>query len=84
MKTSPYELRGRELKIEKVSKLHKRKFFKKRRQQQKLEKNSEVLDVSEFLRKMAPKESRNKKANQYTETNLQQGSEEIYRNNMHF
>ena len=40
----------------------KRKFFDwKRRQQQKLDKNAEVLDVSEFLWRKDPKETRNKK-----------------------
>ena len=60
-KINPYELRDQELKIEE-DKRAKRKFFNwKRRQQQKLEKNTEVLDVSEFLWKKVPKESRNKK-----------------------
>ena len=56
-----YELRDQELKRKRVSDL-KRKFFnRKRRQQQKIKKNTEVLDVSEFLRKKFPKETRNKK-----------------------
>ena len=60
-KINPYELRDQELKIEE-GKRAERKFFNwKRRQQQKLEKNTEVLDVSEFLRKKVPKETRNKK-----------------------
>ena len=49
-KISPYELRDKELKIEEGTRA-KRKFFNwKRRQQQKLENNTEVLDASEFLR----------------------------------
>ena len=53
-KINPYVLRNQELKIEE-GKQAKRKFFNwKRRQQQKLEKNTEVLDVSEFLRKKVP------------------------------
>ena len=49
------------LKIEE-GKRAKRKFFNwKRRQQQTLEKNTEVLDVSEFLLRKVPKEARNKK-----------------------
>ena len=41
------------------SKRAQRKIFNwKRRQQKKLEKNTEVLDVSEFLRKMFLKKSR--------------------------
>ena len=47
------------------------KFFNwKRRQQQTLEKNTEVLGVSKFLWKKVTKKTRNKKeANQYTGTN---------------
>ena len=69
-KINPYELRDQELKIEE-GKQAKRKFFNsKRRQQQKLEKSTEVLDVSEFVRKKVLKKPRNKKAaNQYTGTN---------------
>ena len=60
-KTNAYELRDQELEIE-AGKRAKRKFFNwKRRQQQKLDKNTEVLDVSEFLRRKVPKETRNKK-----------------------
>ena len=60
-KINPYELRDQELKIEE-DKQAKRKFFNwERRQQQKLEKNTEVLDVSEFLRKKGLKEPRKKK-----------------------
>ena len=60
-KTNPYKLRDQELKIEE-DKRAKRKFFNwKRRQQQKLDKNTEVLDVSEFLQRKVPKETRNKK-----------------------
>ena len=50
-KINPYELRDQELKIEE-DKRAKRTFFNwKRRQQQKIKKNTEVLDVSEFLRR---------------------------------
>ena len=50
-KINPYVLRNQKLKVEE-GKRAKRKFFNwKRRQQQTLEKNTEVLDVSEFLRK---------------------------------
>ena len=60
-KINPYELRDQELMI-KEGKQAERKFFNwKRRQQQKLDKNTEVLDVSEFLRRKVPKETRNKK-----------------------
>ena len=60
-KINPYELRDQELKIEE-DKRAKRKFFNwKRKQQQKLERNTEVLDVSEFLRKKDLKEPMKKK-----------------------
>ena len=68
-KINPYELRDQKLKIEE-DKRAKRKFLNwKRRQQQKLDKNTEVLDLSEFLRRKVPEETRNKnEANQYTGT----------------
>ena len=48
-KINSYKLRDQELKLEE-SKRAKRKFFNwKRKQQQKLGKNTEVLDKSEFL-----------------------------------
>ena len=57
-KINAYELRDQELKIEE-DKRAKRKFLNwKRRQQQQLDKNTEVLDVSEFLRRKVPKETR--------------------------
>ena len=60
-KINPYELSDQELKKEE-GKRAKRTFFNwKIRQHQQLEKNTEVLDVCEFLRKKVPKESRNKK-----------------------
>ena len=60
-KINPYELRNQELKIEE-DKRAKRKFLNwKRRQQQQLDKNTEVLDVSEFLRRKVPKETRKKR-----------------------
>ena len=60
-KISPYELRDQELKIEEGKRAKRKIFNWKRRQQRKLEKNTEVPNVSEFLRKKAPKESRNKR-----------------------
>ena len=60
-KITSYELRDQELKIEEGKQAKRNIFNWKRRQQQKLEKNTEVLDVSGFLRKKVPKESRNKK-----------------------
>ena len=60
-KINPYVLRDQELKMEE-DKRAKRKFFNwKRRQQQQLDKNAEVLDVSEFLRRKVPKETRKKR-----------------------
>ena len=59
-KINPYELRDQELKTEEDKQAQRRLFYWKRRQQQKLEKNTEVLDVSEFLRKKV-QETRNKK-----------------------
>ena len=60
-KINPYELRVQELKIEE-DKRAKRKFLNwKRRQQQQLDKNTEVLDVSEFLRRKVPKGTRKKR-----------------------
>ena len=60
-KINPYELRDQELKI-KEDKRAKRNFLNwKRRQQQKLDKNTEVLDVSEFVRRKVPKETRKKR-----------------------
>ena len=56
-----YELRNQELKIEEGKRAERTLFNWKRRQQQKLEKNTEVLDIGEFLRKKVPKEARNKK-----------------------
>ena len=45
-KINPYKLRNKEMKILEEDKQAKRKFFNwKRRQQQKLEKNTEMLDV---------------------------------------
>ena len=62
-KINPYELRDQELKMEEDKQAKsKRKFFKwKRRQQQKLDKNNEVLDVSKFLRRKVSKETRKKR-----------------------
>ena len=60
-KINPYELRNQELKIEE-DKRAKRKFLNwKRRQQQQLDKNTEVLDVSEFLRRKVSKETKKKR-----------------------
>ena len=69
-KISPYGLYDQELKTEEGNRAKRKYLNRKTRQQRKLEKNAEVLDASEFLRKKVPKESRNKKeATQYTETN---------------
>ena len=60
-KISPYMLRDQELKIE-VSKRAQRKIFNwKRRQQQKLGRNTKVLKVREFLRNKLPKSLRIKR-----------------------
>ena len=60
-KINPHELRDQELKIEE-DKRAKRKFPNwKRRQQQKLDKNTEVLDVSEFLLRKVPKGTKKKR-----------------------
>ena len=59
-KINPYVLRNRELKIEEGKRAKRKVINWKRRQQQKLEQNTEVLDVSEFLRKKFIKETRNK------------------------
>ena len=55
---NPYELHDQELKIEEGKRAKRKVFNWKRRQQQKLDKNSEVLDVSEFVRRKVPKETR--------------------------
>ena len=60
-KINPYVLRNQELKIEEGKPAKRNIFSWKRRQQQKLEKNTEVLDVNESLRKKVLKELRNKK-----------------------
>ena len=59
--TDPYNTRNQELKMEESKRAQRKVFNWKRRQQQKLEKNTEVLDVSEFLRKMFLKKPRFKK-----------------------
>ena len=60
-KINPYVVRDQELKIEE-SKRAQRIFFNwKRRQQQKLERNTKVLNVSKLLQKKFPKKSKNKK-----------------------
>ena len=60
-KTTPYVLCDLELILEEGMQ-GKRKFVNwKNKQQQKLEKNTEALDVSEFLRKKVLKEPRKKK-----------------------
>ena len=83
-KINPYELCDQELKIE-DDKRAKRKFFnRKMRQQQKPKKNTEVLDVSEFLRKKVPKETRNKKKRINTQEQITNKIDFFYRNSMHF
>ena len=79
-----YVLRDLELKLEEG--IHvKRKFLNwKRRQQQKLEKNTEVLDVSELLRNKVLKEHRKKKKQINIQgKNYLQVNEETCQNNMH-
>ena len=59
-KKTPYELCDQELKTEK-SELAKRKSLKwKKKQQQRLKKNTDVIDARMILRKMPPKKSTNK------------------------
>ena len=60
-KINPYELRGQEVKIEEGKRAQRKIFNWKRGQQQKLEKNTEVLDVSDFPRKTVLNETQNKK-----------------------
>ena len=68
-KINPYELHDQELKIEEDKRAKRKVLNWKRRQQQKLDKNTEVLDLSEFLQRKVPEETRNKnEANQYTGT----------------
>ena len=82
-KISPYMLRDQELKIE-VSKRAQRKIFNwKRRQQQKLGRNTKVLKVREFLRNKLPKKSKNKKRRikkqkQFTTKVIKRPTETIY------
>ena len=57
-KINPHELPDQELKIEEGKRVIRNLFNWKRRQQQKLKKNTEVSDVSEFLRNMFPKKPR--------------------------
>ena len=60
-KIHPYVLRDQELKIEESKQAQRKIFNWKRRQQQKLERNTKVLNVSEVLRKKFLKKSKNKK-----------------------
>lgn len=59
-KINPYVRRNQELKTEENKRTKRKVINWKRRQQQKLEQNTEVLDVSEFLRKKSMKKTRNK------------------------
>ena len=59
--TDSYKTRNQKLKIDESKRAQRKVFNWKRRQQQKLEKNTDVLDVSEFLRKMFLKKPRIKK-----------------------
>ena len=54
-------LRGQDLKIEESKRAQGKIFNWKRRQQQKLERNTEVVNVSEFLRKKFLNKSKDKK-----------------------
>ena len=60
-KINSYELRDQELKIEEDERAKRKLFNWKMRQQQKLEKNTEVLDVSGFLLRKGPKGTKNEK-----------------------
>ena len=60
-KTNYYEQRVKELKTEEEERAQRRIFYWKRRQQQKLRKNTEVPDVSVFLRKKVQEGTRNKR-----------------------
>ena len=81
-----YELRDQELKIEEDKRAKRKILSWKRRQQQKLERNTEVLDVNEILWKKVLRELRNKqrRANMQAQITYVQGNEETYWNNMHF
>ena len=60
-KINPYVLRGQELKIEDSKRAQGKIFNWKRRQRKKLERNTKVVNVSEFLRKKFLNKSKNKK-----------------------
>ena len=60
-KINPHELPDQELKIEEDTRAKRKLLNWTRRQQQKIDKNTEVLDVSEFLRRKVTKETRDKK-----------------------
>ncbi len=60
-KMSPYVLHDQELKIEESKRAQRKIFNWKRRHQQKLRRNTKVLNVSEFLWKKFRKRSKNKK-----------------------
>ena len=60
-KINPYVVRDQELKIEESKRAQRIIFNWKRRQQQKLERNTKVLNVSKLLQKKFPKKSKNKK-----------------------
>ena len=56
--TDLYEMRNQGLKMEESKRAQRNPLNWKLRQQQKLKKNTEVLDISEFLRKMFLKKPR--------------------------
>ena len=58
-KINPYVLRGQELKIEESKRAQGRIFNWKRRQELKLERNTKLVNVSEFLRKKLLHKSKN-------------------------
>ena len=60
-KTNQYELRVKELATEMEVRAQKRIFCWKKRQQKKLQENTEVLDVSAFLQKRVQKDIRIRK-----------------------
>ena len=76
-------MRNLELKLEERMR-NKRKFDRwKRRQEQKLKKNTEVLDMSELLRKKVPTEVNKKKANQYSGKSKLQVNQGAWGENRH-
>ena len=80
-KSKANELRAQELIME-AGEQAKRKFVNwKRRQQEKLERNTEVLHASEGLQKKVPKQSRkNKRQTNTRKQTTKKGSDELHQN----